>query len=165
MAIDLTSEAYQAHHEDLRGYLVAITRNMDVADDVGQEAYARLAQQVRLGRTPRDVRAWLFRVGRNLVISRGRRQQSAVRMQERLRDESVGPSAEAECLAREANRELSLVLAHTSDDDRAALLMAASGYSGAEIARTLGISDAAARTRLSRARGRLRAFLQPSVPC
>jgi RNA polymerase sigma factor (sigma-70 family) len=165
MAIDLTSEAYDAHHQALHGYLTAITRNIDVADDVGQEAYARLAQEVLEGRAPRDTRAWLFRVGRNLVISRGRRQQTAVKFQDRLRDEGVGPSAEAECLAREANRELSLLLARTSADDRTALLMAASGYSSAEIARALGISHAAVRTRLSRARGRLRTVMQPSVPC
>ncbi len=112
-------------------------------------------------RAPREMRAWLFRVGRNLVIDRGRRQQLADRLQDRLRVGSAGPSAEDECLVREARRELDVLLAQTSSDDRTALLMAAAGYSGAEIARAVGLSEGAVRTRMTRARGRLRMRLRP----
>lgn len=156
MDTDVTSQAYDAHHEQLYGYLVSITRDEDLAHDVVQEAYARLQREVRRQRTPREMRAWLFRVGRNLVIDRGRRQQVADKFQDRLRVGSVGPSAEDECLAREARRELDVLLAQTRADDRTALLMAAEGFSGAEIARAVGLSEGAVRTRMTRARGRLR---------
>jgi DNA-directed RNA polymerase specialized sigma24 family protein len=43
-----------------------------------------------------------------------------------------------------------------SEDDQAVILLAAQGYSSAEIAAELGISSAAARQRLSRARSRFR---------
>lgn len=160
MDTDVTSRAYDAHHQQLYGYLVSITRNGDTAQDVVQEAYARLAREVQLRRPPRETRAWLFRVGRNIVISRGRRQQVADRHQDRLRDSSVGSSAEDECLAREVRDELTIALAQTSSIDRTALLMAAEGYSSAEIARAVGVSEAAVRTRICRARGRLRLRLR-----
>jgi len=152
---------YDAHHEQLYGYLVSITRDGDLAHDVVQKAYARLQREVKQQRAPREMRAWLFRVGRNLVIDRGRRQQLADRLQDRLRVESAGPSAEDECLVREARRELDVLLAQTSSDDRTALLMAAAGYSGAEFARAVGLSEGAVRTRMTRARGRLRMRLRP----
>lgn len=161
MDTDVTSRAYEAHHEQLYGYLVSITRDGELAHDVVQEAYARLQLAVKRQRAPREMRAWLFRVGRNLVIDRGRRQQIADRLQDRLRAGSVGPSAEDECLAREARRELDSLLAQTSAKDRTALLMAAEGYSGAEIARAVGLSEGAVRTRMTRARGRLRMRLRP----
>jgi RNA polymerase sigma-70 factor (ECF subfamily) len=161
MDTDVTSQAYDAHHEQLYGYLVSITRDGDLAHDVVQEAYARLQREVKHQRAPREMRAWLFRVGRNLVIDRGRRQQLADTLPDRLRVESAGPSAEEECLVREARRELDVLLAQTSSDDRTALLMAAAGYSGAEIARAVGLSEGAVRTRMTRARGRLRMRLRP----
>ncbi|HUG47562.1 MAG TPA: sigma-70 family RNA polymerase sigma factor [Candidatus Limnocylindria bacterium] len=160
MQTDITGKAYDAHHEQLYGYLVSITRDGDVAHDVVQETFARYAREVQLKGAPRETRAWLFRVARNLVISQGRRQQVAARSLGRLYDWSIEPSAEEECLVRERRRELELALAETSPADRAALLMAAQGYSGAQIARAVGISEAAVRTRLCRARGRLRVSLR-----
>ena len=162
MATDVTSQAYDAHHEKLCRYLTSITRDRDLADDLAQEAYARLAREVQLDRTPHEMLAWLFRVGRNLVISRSRRQQVAAKLADRLDVPGAGHSAEDEYLIRETQRELARVLAQASAKDRTALMMAAEGYSGAEIARSLGLSEAAVRTRLCRARTRLRVHLAPS---
>jgi len=152
---------YQPHHEPLRRYLVSITHDPDTADDLAQEACIRLAREVARSRPPQHTRAWLHRVGRNLVIDRGRRQQLAIRLQDRLWDGSVERSAEDEYLLRESRLELERVLARLSAVDRTALQMAAEGYSGAEIATALGMSEGSVRTRMSRARGRLRTMLDP----
>jgi RNA polymerase sigma factor (sigma-70 family) len=161
MDTDVTSQAYDAYHKQLYCYLVSITRDGDLAHDVVQETFVRLQREVMLEREPREVRAWLFRVGRNLVIDRGRRQQLAERVQDRFPVGTIAPSAEDECLARESRRELDVILAQTSAQDRTALLMAAEGYSGAEIALAVGLSHAAVRARLTRARSRLRTQLRP----
>src|SRR5688572_18887944 len=100
MTADFTSE-YNAHQEQLHRYLVSITHDRDLADDVAQETYIRLVREVGLRSAPRDMRAWLHRVGRNLVIDRGRRQQLAIKVHGRLREGSVGASAEDEYLRRE----------------------------------------------------------------
>ena len=160
-ATDFTSEAFDAHHHHLRRYLTSITRDPDVADDVAQEVYARLVREVGRSRAPHDMPGWLLRVGRNLVIDRGRRRQVDIKVRGRFRENSVGPSAEDEYLLREDGLELDRLLARLGSTDRTALKMAAQGYSGAEIAAALGISEGAVRTRLSRARGRLRTLLGP----
>ena len=159
------SQEYRGYREQLHRYLISITHDRDVAEDVAQEAFSRLYREVSLSRSPREPRAWLYRVGRNLVIDRGRQQQTAIRMQDRLCSGGVAASAEEEYLNRESRTELGRVLSGMNAVDRTALLMAADGYSGAEIAGALGISEGAARTRMSRARGRMRKVLRPSVQC
>ena len=164
MDTGFVTDAYESHGRSLYGYLYSITRDADVAQDAVQESYARLARQVNEGRTPDHARAWLYQVGRNLVISRGRRQQVAERLQHRVAEYGYGTSAEDGYLRREETRELRAALAQTSATDRTALLMAAQGYTGAEIAKVVGLSEAAVRARLCRARSRMRQRLLPSIP-
>jgi DNA-directed RNA polymerase specialized sigma24 family protein len=66
---------YLAHSAALRGRLLALTRDPAVADDLASEAFLRLAVELAAGRAP-DARAWLYRVGSNLVVSRARRRTS-----------------------------------------------------------------------------------------
>src|SRR6266516_6126858 len=51
------------------------TRDAEVAQDLAQEAFLRLAREIEAGRQPRDTGAWLRRVGANLAASRGRHLQ------------------------------------------------------------------------------------------
>jgi RNA polymerase sigma-70 factor (ECF subfamily) len=152
-------EAYEKYQDSFLGYMTSLTRDREDAQDLVHETYVRLAQQVELGRPPRETRAWLYRVGRNLVISRGRRRQVADRLQSRLVDRGATASAEDSWIATETSREIRAALADVAATDRTALLMAAEGFAGAEIARALGISEGAVRTRQCRARARLRSRL------
>jgi RNA polymerase sigma-70 factor, ECF subfamily len=155
-------DAYDEYRDQLYGYLVSLTRDRETSQDLLHESYARLAHEVLVGRAPQNVRAWLYQVARNLVVSRGRRQQVAERWMNRQSESRLEASAEEHYLLREASVELRGALLELSPADRTALLMAAQGYSGAEIAQAVGRSSAAIRTRLCRARGRLRDLLQPT---
>ncbi len=70
------------------------------------------------------------------------------------RDEPATP--EAVVLDHEASLALAAALATLPKATRTALLLAASGYPGAEIAAAIGRSDTATRTMMSRARLKLR---------
>jgi RNA polymerase sigma-70 factor (ECF subfamily) len=154
-------EAYDAHQRDLYGFVRAAVREPDVAEDVVAEAFLRLIREVRAERNPSDVRGWLFRVAANLVISRGRRRVVAARFLHRLiRRDTVEP-ADAPALRAERSAELLAALDSLPVDHRTALLLAAAGYSGREIATAIGRSEPAVRTLLSRSRLRLRERLQP----
>jgi RNA polymerase sigma factor (sigma-70 family) len=155
--------AYGAYREQLLGYLVSLTHDRETAEDTRHEAFARLAREVGAGRTPQNVRAWLYQVSRNLVVSRGRRQQVAEKWLGRQSEDRMGASAEEHYLLREASAELKLALLKLEPADRTALLMAAEGYSGDEIAMAIGRTSAAVRTRICRARGRLRNQLQATL--
>lgn len=151
--------AYRTEAAALRDRLLAVTRNPAVADDLVAAAFVRLVGQVRVGQPPEDPGAWLYRVGYNLAVSGGRRQTVATRAMPGLVDHRVGESPEEEIVRRERDDVVRDALATLDEEDRELVLMAASGYRPVEIAGMTGRSNEATRTRLCRARGRLRATL------
>jgi RNA polymerase sigma factor (sigma-70 family) len=157
----LVLEAYDAHQGDLYGFVRAAVREPDVAEDIVAEAFLRLIREARAERAPSDVRGWLFRVAANLVISRGRRRAVATRFLHRLVRRDTAEPADAPALRAERGSELLAALDSLPIDHRTALLLAAAGYSGREIAATIRRSESAVRTLLSRSRLRLRERLQP----
>jgi RNA polymerase sigma-70 factor (ECF subfamily) len=150
---------WRTNAASLRGKMLALTRDAAVADDLVSEAFLRLASEVRAGRAPDDAGAWLHRVGRNLVVSRARRTTVATRSMPGLLDRGVVASPEDEVIHRERDRILHDALATMRGDDREIVLLAANGYRPEEIAGIIGRSAQATRTRLCRARGRLRSRL------
>jgi RNA polymerase sigma factor, sigma-70 family len=151
---------YLAHAPALRRRLLALTRDPALADDLASEAFLRLATEIGAGRAPLDAAAWLYRVGSNLMISRARRVSVATRAMPGLLDRDVAPSPEDEVVRNERHEVLREVLATLGGDDRQIVVLAAQGYRSAEIARITGRSGTATRTRLCRARGRLRTRLE-----
>ena len=151
--------AYRTESSPLRGRLLALTRNAAVADDLVAAAFVRLVAQVRTGGPPEDAGAWLYRVGYNLAISGGRREVVATRAMPGLVDQRVGDSPEDEIVRRERDDVVREALATLDEDDRELVLLAASGYRPVEIAGLTGRSSEVTRTRLCRARGRLRSTL------
>lgn len=152
--------AYRAHAPVLRGRLLRLTRDPSLADDLASEAFLRLATEIDAGRAPLEPAAWLYRVGSNLMISRARRVAVATRAMPGLLERDLAPSPEDEVVRRERNEVLHGVLATLRGHDREIVVLAAQGYRPEEIARMTGRSGPATRTRLCRARGRLRVQLE-----
>lgn len=148
--------AYDAHHRELANFVRAIERDRDTADDIVSESFVRLIEEIRRGRTPDQPRAWLYRVVANLAIDRGRRRTVVTRALGRLVDHRTEPPPDDEVLRGETRREVWAALAHLPTDTRTALLLAAHGFSGRDIAEALGRSELATRSLICRARLRLR---------
>ena len=108
------------------------------------------------GRRPDNPGAWLYRTSTNLIISRARRASVARRVAPRLLSHDAPDRPEDVALGNEQHRELDAALATLSVADRVALVLAAQGASGEEIAVHLGRSHGATRTHLTRARAHLR---------
>ena len=152
-------EAYRTHGPQLLRRLSAMTGDAELAQDLAQEAFARLARELGAGRPPDNAGAWLQSVGANLARSRGRREQVAGRHRHELLGDGTVESPESAVINAERSGELWRALGQLSSIDRRAVLLAAHGYRGPEIAALLGRSDGAVRTRLHRARLRLRSEL------
>ena len=153
---------YEERRAELYAFLVGMTRDAEVAEDVLQDTFLRLVREARAGRLPDQVRPWLYRTAANAAIDRGRRGAALLRLLPRLLERSDPPRPESEYLRSERDAELHAALAHLAPDRRAALLLAARGFSGAEVAGLLGRSEGATRTLLCRARLDLRAVLDPT---
>jgi RNA polymerase sigma-70 factor (ECF subfamily) len=151
---------YEAHRAELLGFLVRMTHDRDAAEDILQEAFIKLITETRAGRPPEQMRAWLYRVAANGAISRGRRGSVWNRLVPRLLDRREPASPEGEALRIERDSELHSALAALPPDARAALLLAAQGFTGQEIAASIGRSEGATRTLLCRSRVQLRLVLE-----
>ncbi len=156
--------AWTAHHAEVYAFLIRTTRSPEVAEDLLSETFLRLTTESRAGRAPENTRAWLYRVGANLAVSRGRRISAAIRGIAKLRstEEQTTTSftPEASFLQREGRAGLTAALADLAPDARAALLMSSEGFSGVEIAAAIGRSETATRTLLCRTRVRVRQRLE-----
>jgi RNA polymerase sigma-70 factor (ECF subfamily) len=154
-------DAYDAHQRDLYGFVRALVRESELAEDIVADTFVKLLGEYRAGRPPIEVRAWLFRVAANLVVTSGRRRAVAGRYLHRLVRRGHEEAADARVLRSERTEELVAALADLPADHRTALLLAAHGFSGREIAIAIDRSEVAVRTLMSRARVRLRERLEP----
>lgn len=159
---DWVETAYEAFHTEIYSFAMRGTREAAAAADATQEAFIRLLHEARERREPDDPRAWLYRVVSNLLISRGRRATVAQRWRAALVrcDTPSHPSPEATAIRRERRDAVQIQLDAMSPDARTALLLAANGFNGREIALVLGRTELATRALLCRARTHLRSTLE-----
>jgi RNA polymerase sigma-70 factor (ECF subfamily) len=149
------ADLYRDHARDLLGYALRRTRDPEDAADVVAETF--LVAWRRLGEVPLDgeARLWLYGTARHVLANQDRGARRRDRLTERLRDElrrqlpvrqpqESGAFLEALAGLGEADRELLMLIGWEE-------------LTPTEAARALGISPLAARTRLHRARRRLRA--------
>jgi RNA polymerase sigma factor (sigma-70 family) len=134
------------------GLLTAYARRRGARDPDGIAAEAMTIAWRRLADVPReDPRPWLIATARNLVLADRRRHSAAVQDLE-----GIEPPAPPEPPILELDHELEVALAALSETDREALLLVAwEDLTPSGAAASLGISPAAFRVRLHRARRRL----------
>jgi len=162
---EMIAAAFRDHWAAIHGTALRATRDPELAADATQEAFLRLLTEGQAGRFPDNVGGWLYRTTSNLIVSQARRAAVARRLAPRLLRSDGPAEPDAIAILQEQHHELQIALASLSAVDRVALLLAAHGASGEEIARHLDRSRGATRTLLSRARGRLRtAAMQAEVP-
>jgi RNA polymerase sigma-70 factor (ECF subfamily) len=153
--------AFDAHAPQLKAFALAAVRDDDAADDLVQETFLRFVRHVRSEAVPDNIPGWLHRVCANLIVSRGRRQGVAGRKKSLLVDRTVGVSPEDHVVRMDESARLRDALGELPTDARAALLMAAAGFSPVEIGQAIGRSTNATSTYICRARVRLREILSP----
>ena len=159
----IVEAAFDAHAPELKAFALAAVRDDDAAEDLVQETFIRFVRQVRTDRVPDNVGGWLHRVCANLITSQARRRSLFSRKKPLLVDRTVGVSAEDRVIRLDESVRLRDALAELPVDARIALLMAAAGYSPAEVGEAIGRSTNATSTYICRARVRLREILSPAT--
>ena len=152
-------DLYRDHAAGLTRWITGITREPTAAEDIVGEAFLRLARELSAGRRPDNPAAWVAQVARNLAISRARRASTAAKYAPSLVDRGVGEDPELAALASERAAVVETVLASLLPAERVAIVLAAEGVRGQEIADRIGRSPLATRALLCRARRRMRPLL------
>lgn len=145
-------ELFERHHDELYRYLVRLTSDRDLADDVAQETFIRWVEREPAASEPR---AWLFRVATNLI-------RDYARVQSR-RAELLGgnpgkvpaatPAMTPDQNIEGAERRLVIreILGSLPEKDRVILLMQLEGFSHKEIAEAINTTTGSVGTMLARA--------------
>ena len=141
---------YQRYAADVYRFALYLSGDRGEAEDITSETFVRAwasPEPIRMA----TVKGYLFTIARNLFLQGLRRKARHVELRDEHHDPRAGPHAQAEW-----NAELKVVLAELQklpEVDRAALLMrAVDEMPYEEIARALGLSLAAVKVKIHRAR-------------
>ena len=164
---DLVAHEIVSLQPNLYGFAWSLTGDAEEAADLAQEATAR-ALGARHSFTPgTNLKAWLFRILRNLHLNRGRSERLHLKALsiEQVSDQAASTAAASKPLEHEVlvRAELSAVLRAFRDLPEVLriplYLTAVEGMRYAEVARQLGIPIGTVMSRVYRARRRLLARL------
>ena len=148
---------YRVHREELFRYAARFTGDPDLAADVVQEAFVKLA--LHPPANDNALRAWLFRTATTIAIDAQRSSRRRALLHDRhaaelpLGTRAPDPAHSAE--QSELRRQVHAALDTLSPRDRAALLMRVEGFSYREIAAAVGTTTNAVGVVLARAMAKL----------
>jgi RNA polymerase sigma-70 factor (ECF subfamily) len=155
------SGLYRAYAGDVRRFALFLSGDASLADDIVSETFIRMWKARALVDLA-TVKAYLFAIARNLYLQQRRQAKRMSPIDAELRDTQPDPLQQAR--ARDELRTVLEALQALPEVDRSAVLMRAdAGMPYEEIARTLGISEAAAKVKVHRARLKLSAARQPNA--
>jgi RNA polymerase sigma-70 factor (ECF subfamily) len=159
-------QVFAAYRGRIYGYLARMTGRRDLAEDLTQDVFLRLAKAARGLRPDTKLRAWLFTVAHNAMISHARAQRVTAALASELADRpTLAAPTPFEAVAQSATQHrVERALAGLPIGYREViLLIAIEGLSAADAGAALGLSPEAVRQRLSRARSMLSPALDPDA--
>jgi RNA polymerase sigma-70 factor (ECF subfamily) len=143
----------------LRRYARALTRNVELADDLVQDTLVRALRSEHLFHGG-DLRSWLYTILTNLNRNRLRS------LARRPAVQTIGDNDASDMSGPEAGgRDIERALAALAEDQRAALLLVVlEGLTYREVAEVQGVPIGTVMSRLARARMQIKAYLDGERP-
>lgn len=136
-------------HPHVRRFAYSLCATPEDAEDAAQEALIILYRKIGTLRASGALASWMFRIVRNECL---RQLRLRVRRVEAVPDFAIA-SAEEEAIYRwEAERVAAAIAALPGEQRRVLIMRDVQGYSGRMVADLLGLSTAAMKSRLHRAR-------------
>lgn len=149
--------AWFATETELRGYLCHRTGRVEDSEDLLQEVFIKALRQGERFCRVDNPRAWLFQVARNTLADRLRVSHAQVP----LPDDLAAPMDEPTLAVDDLSQCLPRVLSELSEADRLAITLCdIEGRTQQDLADRLGISLPGAKSRIQRARQRLRSRME-----
>jgi len=150
--------AWGKHEAELRGFLTRQSGNPALAEDILQETFLRAMTEGAKFCSLENPRAWLFRVARNQFIDQTRKAETKNRSND-IPDDFPDDVAEIPVI-KTLDVCLPKVLAKMHDEDREVIERCdLEGMLQAQFAKEKGLTLAGAKSRVQRARKRLKSEL------
>lgn len=149
-------QAFEQYHQAVFRFVYRLTRRPDIAEDVTQDAFlAFLRAPERFDKTRGPVRTYLFAIARNLALKRWRDYRGEEQIEDAEGFSLPGSSLETAAAVSEA------VAALAPLQREALILFEYEGLSLEEIAAVVAADCGTVKSRLHRARERLKRILAP----
>lgn len=159
MENDLLAQVYRRYSREIRLYLLTLSKNEAVAEDLTQETF--LKALLSLPAEHPNVRAWLYTVARNLYFDSRKKDRRIVQDEIPDREDDVHPGPEDTILASERDRALMRAVSELEERKREIVqLHYLSGVPLKDVAALIGISPENARVLLFRAKKELRSKME-----
>ncbi len=153
---------FDEYHQRICRYLCSLVSDGDLAEDLAQQTFVKAYQALAGGVLPESLSAWLYAIATRTALSALRRRRLIAWLPLSMGDAARHSLAREQEARLGEHEHVAQALARLPKGDAACLLLRfQQGLSYEELADVLGISAAAARMRLSRARAAFReAYLQ-----
>ena len=151
----------EPHIPSLRRYAMVLLRyDEDRSDDLVQDCLVRAMSRWHLWRRPGNLRAWLFTILHNIYVNdvqKATARPNVIELQEYLPGISVLPDQGNGLALREVAQSLQRL---PEEQRQVLLLVGLEGFSYQETAQIAGVPVGTVKSRLSRARRKLRDMLE-----
>ncbi len=160
--IDAAADPMPELRRTLRAFLGSRVRDKALADDLVQETLLRVTSRLPTLRNRDRLESWVFQIARNTIADHFRTARDTEAFDEAAHGPLLAaagetPSAEEEVLSEELRRYVRSVVDRLPPHYRDALrCIELEGLSQVELARRLGLSVSAAKSRIQRGRALLR---------
>src|ERR1700678_3767280 len=155
-------ELLMRQHERLvLGTALRLTGNMEDAQDISQQVFLRLYKNLSKVQAANALPAWLYRVTVNACHDLRRRKPASEPESSSGDLVAGGMDPQTSLTQAERRRVLEMSLRVLPEKERAALVLRdLEGLSTGEVARALGSSEATVRSQVSKARAKVRYFVE-----
>jgi RNA polymerase sigma-70 factor, ECF subfamily len=146
---------------EIFAYIHSKVSDSATADDLTQETFIKVGRALAKGTEPEHFRGWLFQIARNTIIDFLKKTSRLVPLEEshavnKTESPEILDSVDDEFRKRLFSYALNVIETLPADDREALTLTEIDGLSRGELASELGISLTAAKSRVHRARAKLR---------
>lgn len=144
-------------HQELKAFILKKVKHTQVADDILQDVFLKIHSRIHTLKNPKKLTAWVYQITRNTIIDYFRSTKNTGTDIENL---SLATQATDEPLYHQLSRCVQAKIKQLPPKYKNAILLTSfQQYSQKELAENLGISYSGAKTRVQRAREKLKAAL------
>lgn len=159
MLADITEHAWYALHEPLRAFLRKRVRSEEAVEDLLQDVFLRIHMHADTLREKDRLESWIYQIARHRVTDYYRRQKPVVSLEEADQDTFLEAMPEEDVQAELAPSVAAMVNALPEPYREALYLTEYQGLSQRDLAMRLGLSFSGAKSRVQRAREKLKQLL------
>jgi len=159
------TEIYDQYYQKVRKFILHTVRNEWVADDLVQETFIRINQNLDNVRDAAKLQAWIFRIAHNICLDYFRQQGKTAHLGlEEISEEPALaklPTSQKELEQGQMRKCVFGIVNHLPESLRSVIILSdISEFSQREIAEILGITVENVKIRLHRARKKVKALLE-----